>query len=139
MKKILLTLLGVVLVLGLFAATGYASYRFGYAQGAQAAANGDASTLVPELRRFDDFGPRGLPERNFRFERGFPRGFGPHGFPMIRFGFFPPLLFAGGVVVLALIALFAYWLFTRSGWRLTRQTTQVTLTTESIPPTTKNE
>ena len=41
MKKVLLTLLVTIFVLGLFAATGYAGYRFGYTQGIQATADGD--------------------------------------------------------------------------------------------------
>jgi hypothetical protein len=119
MRKVLLTLLVIILVLGLFAATGYAGYRFGYAPGVQATANGD--DLRPALRPFDDFGPREMPGRNFGFERGFPRGFGPGGFPMMGFGFFPLLMFLGLIALFALIIGFIYWLFTRSGWRLTRQ------------------
>ena len=125
MKRILLTLLGLVLVLGLFAATGYAGYRFGYAKGAQATANGDTLPRVPELRRFDHFGPRHMP--NFGPDREFHRGF-----PLIGFGFFP-LMFLGRLIMLALMILFVFWLFTRSGWRLTRQTT------ETAPPPTENE
>ena len=131
MKKVLLTLLVTILVLGLFAAAGYTGYRFGYAQGVQATANGDV--LRPGLRPFDDFGPRGMPMHNFGFGRGFNRGFGPGGFPMMGFGFFSPLMLLGRIAVLALIVWFVYWLFTRSGWRLTRQTT------ESVPPKTENE
>src|SRR6266508_1298032 len=118
MKKVLLTLLAVVLVLGLFAATGYAGYRFGYMQGAQTTANSGGSG--PGLRPFDNFGPRGMPGRNFGFGfgRGFHRGLG--GFPMMGFGFFGPLMFLGRIIVFALIIWFIYWLFTRSGWHLTR-------------------
>jgi hypothetical protein len=57
----------------------------------------------------------------------------------MRFGFFPPLMFLGGIVMLVLIVFLAYWLFTRNGWRLTRQTAQVTQTTEGVPPKTENE
>jgi hypothetical protein len=48
---------------------------------------------------------------------------------MMGFGFFFLLRWLMPLAVLGLIVLFIYWLFTRSGWRLTRQTT------ESIPPT----
>jgi len=129
MKRTLLTLLAVVVVLGLFAATGYTGYRFGYAQGVQATANSN----MPGLRPFDDFGPRGMPMHRFGFERGFQRDLGPGGFPMMGYGFFSPWILFGRLAVLALIVWFVYWLFTRSGWRLTRQTT------ESAPPKTENE
>jgi len=121
MKKILLTLFTVIVVLGLFAAAGFTGYRFGYAQGVQAAANGD--NLLPGLRPFDDFGPRGMPMHDFGFERGYPRGWDRGGFPMMGLGFFSPWILLGQIAVLALIVWFIYWLFARSGWRLTRQTT----------------
>lgn len=120
MKKVMLTLLAALVLLGLFAAVGYAGYRFGYTQGAQIIANGQA----PELRPFDGWGPRRMPMHDF----GLDRGFGMRGFPMRGFGFFSPLLFLIRLAVLALILWFVYWLFTRSGWRLTRQTT------EPVPP-----
>jgi len=129
MKKVLLTLLATILVFGLFAATGYAGYRFGYAQGMQVTANGD----TPQLRPFDNIGPRRMPMHNFGFGRGFQRGFGPDEFPMMGFGFFSPWMLLGRIAVLALIIWFVYWLFTRNGWRLTRQTT------ESSSPKTENE
>jgi len=120
MKKVLLTLLGLVVVVGLFAAAGFAGYRFGYAQGAQVTANGDA----PQLRPFDDFGPRRMPMHRFDFDRGFARGFRMGDFPMLGFSFFSPWMLLGRIAILALIVWFIYWLFTRSGWRLTRQTTE---------------
>ena len=131
MKRILLTLLAVIFMLGLFAAAGYAGYRIGYtraAQDVQSTANGQA----PEIRPFDGWGPRRMPMHDFGFDRGFERGF-RRGFPMMGFGFFSPLLFLGRLAVLALILGFVYWLFTRSGWRLTRQTT------ETVPPKTETE
>jgi len=130
MKKVLLTLLVTVLALGLFAATGFAGYRFGFAQGLQqATANGN--DVRPGLRPFDNFGPRGMPMHNFGWNRGFDRGFG--GYPMMGYGFFSPWMLLGRIAVLALIVWFVYWLFTRSGWRLTRQTA------ESVPPKTESE
>jgi uncharacterized membrane protein len=116
MRKVLLGLLVVIVALGLFATAGYAGYRFGYVQGVRATAKNTAP-LQPQLRPFDDFGRRGLPMRRFGFERGVARG----GFPMIGFGLFAVLGTLARLVVLALIVWFIYWLFTRSGWRLTRQ------------------
>jgi hypothetical protein len=128
MRKVLLSLIAVVLVLGLFAAVGYSAYRVGYDQGAQAAAGGDTTLFRP----FEDVGPRGMPMHPFGrdIERGFPRGFGPGRFPGIGFGFFSPILFLARVAVLGLVLWFIYWLFTRSGWRLTR-TPRVTAATPS--------
>jgi len=131
MKKVLLTVLALIVVLGLFAAAGFTGYRVGYARGLQGTANGDAPR--PELRRFDDSGPREMPMHNFGFERGFQRGFGRGDFPMMGFGFFSPFTFIGRIAVLALVIWFVYWLAARSGWRLTRQTT------ESVPPKTESE
>lgn len=128
MKKVILGLLAVIVVLGLFAAAGFAGYRFGYAQGAQANANGAPSH--PQLRPFDDFGPRGMPMRRFGPERGFGRG----GFPMMGGGFFFPMLFLGRIVILALVVGLVYWLFTRGGWRLTRQPVETHQPVETPPP-----
>jgi hypothetical protein len=109
----------------LFAVTGYTGYRLGFARGAQASVNGDEIPR-PGLRPFDEFGPRGMPGRDFQFDREFQRGFGMHEFPKMRFGFFSPFMFLGQILLLALLAGLVYWLFTRSGWRLTRtaQTTE---------------
>ena len=124
MKRVLLTLLAVVVVLGLFAAAGFTGYRFGYAQGARAAVNGDE--VRPQIGPFRDFGPNRMPMRDFGFERGFHREFGMHGFPGMGFGFFSIFGLLGRIAVLALVVGFIYWLFTRSGYRLTRtvQTTE---------------
>jgi hypothetical protein len=139
MKKVLLTLLTIIVVFGLFAATGYAGYRFGLARGAQITANGNNTNPAPRLRPFDNFDRPGMPMHNFGddFGRGIRRGFGMRGFPMMGmgFGFFGPLMFLGRIVVFALIIWFVYWLFTRSGWRLTR-TVQ---TTEPQPQPTEPE
>ena len=129
MKRIFLALLAVLLVIGSFAAAGYAGYRFGHTQGMLATADGD--TVRPGFRPFDEFSPRRMPMQDFGFGRGPGRGFG--GLPMLGFGFFPVLMLLGRIAVLALIIWFIYWLFTQSGWRLTRQAT------ESVPPKTENE
>lgn len=137
MKRILLTLLVIIVALGLFAAVGYSGYRLGYARGAQGVqttANGDATR--PALRPFDNFGPGGMPRGDFDFGRGFQRGFGRDRFPMMGFGFFAPLFWIGRLLVFALIIWFVYWLFTRSGWRLTRETVTTTPTqTETVTET----
>lgn len=119
MRRILLSILAIGVIAGLFAATGYAGYRLGFAQGAQSTVNSDE---IPRqgLRPFDRFGPREMPGRDFGFDREFQRGFGMRGFPMMRFGFFSSLMFLGQILLLALLAGFVYWLFMRSGWRLTR-------------------
>ena len=69
MKKVLLGLLMVVLILGVVAAAGFTGYRFGYAQGNRATANGQTS----DVRPFDGIGPDRMPMHQFgdRFERGF--------------------------------------------------------------------
>ena len=114
MKRVLLTLLAVFLVLGLFAAVGYTGYRFGYAQGIRDTADGEL--LRPGFGRFDEFRPNRMPMWGFGFERGLP-----FGLPMMGFGFFPLLGFLWRIAILALIVWLVYWLFTRSGWRLTRE------------------
>jgi len=131
MRKLLLGIISAVLIIGLFAGIGYAGYRIGYNQGAQAAGGGES----PRFRQFENFGLRGLPMPNFGrgIERGFNRGFGPDGFRRMGFGFSSPILFLGRIALLGLVLWFSYWLFTRSGWRLTR-TPQATATT---PPSTE--
>ena len=129
MKKVLLTLLATIVVLGLFAAVGFTGYRFGYAQGARVTASGDE--LQRQVGPFDEFGPNRMPMREFGFNRGFHREFGMRGFPGMGFGFLSPWTLLWRLAVLALIVWFAYWLFTRSGWRLTR--TVQTIETEAQP------
>src|SRR4029079_5794948 len=101
MKKVLLTLLTIVVVLGLFAATGFAGYRIGLMRGAQITTNG--GTPNPQLRPFDNFDRRGMPNGGDDFGRGLHRGFGMRGFPMMGMGFGFFSLFA----LLARIAVFA--------------------------------
>ena len=127
MKKVLLTLLAVVIVLGLFAAVGLTGYRFGYVQGAQRTADGQR----PELRAFDGMGPNRIPMHDFGFGRGLDREFRPGGFPMMGFGSLPLFGFLWRVAILALIVGLVYWLFTRSGWQLTRTQTTPTMETPS--------
>ena len=135
MKKVLLTLLAMIVVLGLFAATAYAGYRIGYAQGAQGAQR-TADDQTPELRPFDR-----LPLQNWgsRFERKFDRGVGPRGFSMRGLGFFAVLRLLGQLLVLGLIVGFVYWLFKRSGWRLTRTTQTIETQPEPVETETKEQ
>ena len=140
MKRILLSLLAILVVLGLFSAVGYAGYRIGYAQGIQSTANGDSTRSDRALRPFDEFHRREMPGFGMdrRFERDFE--FGPGRGPMMGFGFFYLLRWLMPIAVLALIVLFIYWLFARSGWRLTRQTTESVPPTQTAPPPpTENE
>jgi uncharacterized membrane protein len=123
MKKVLLTLLALVLTVGLLGAAGFAGYQFGYRQGALSTSNGNAQ--VSPLPRNN--GPRGMPMMPFGFGRGF--GFGPRGFGIIRhggmmgFGFFGPLMLLLRILFWVLVIWVIYLLITRSGWRLTRQST----------------
>ena len=124
MKRILLTLLAVVVVIGLVGAVGFAGYRYGFARGAQLQglpANGDVTR--PGLRNFDDFDRGRMPMHEFGFGRRGPSGMF---FRMMGFGLFGPLRLLMWIVVLALIFGFIYWLFARSGWRLTRQVPETT-------------
>ena len=133
MRRVLLSILAIIVVFGLFAAAGFAGYRFGYVQGAQRiTANGAA----PQVRPFNDndFNRRGMPMMpGFGWGRGMHRGFGMGGFPMMGFGLFGLLGFVGRILIFALVIWFVYWLFTRSGWRLTR-TAPVTTAPPVTPP-----
>ena len=120
MKRVLFTLLTIVVVLGLFAATGYAGYRIGLMRGAQLTVN--TGTPNQQIRPFGNFDRRGMPDFGDNFGRGLRRDFGMRGFPMMGMGFGLFSLFAllARIAVFVLIVWFVYWLFARSGWRLTR-------------------
>ena len=135
MKRVLLTLLAIVVVLGLFAAVGLTGYRFGYARGAGVAAGGDEQQR--QVGPFDGFGPNRMPRHDFGFNRGFHREFGMRGVPGMGFGFFSPLMLLGRIAILALIVWFIYWLFTHSGWRLTRTVQTTESEAEVIEPEAK--
>lgn len=115
MKKVLLTLLAVVLVLGALGAAGMVGYRYGYSQGASFASSSDTESLVPRF----GVNPHGMPMHNFGFERGFGRGdFGMMGRGGMGFGFFNPLMFLARIAFWALVIWAVYMLITRSGWRI---------------------
>ena len=138
MKRVFLIILGIVVVLGVLAGTGFAGYQIGLRQGARASND----EIGPFLDRpnFDlERGPFAF-DRGFerRFDRGFPHG----GFQMIRrggFGFFGPFMFLGHILFWGLIILLVYWLFTRSGWRLTRTEQTVQQTSPNVQTMTKVE
>ena len=118
MKKVLLSLLVIVVALGLLGAAGYAGYRYGFTQGMiTASANGaNRQSVSPSF----GMSPRGMPMHEFGFQRGFDRG----GFGMIGrggFGFrvFPLLGLLLLVLFFGLIGAGIYWLIARSGWRIT--------------------
>lgn len=139
MKRLLLTLLAVVLVIGVLTGAGYAGYQIGFRQGARTSINGDTSPSV------------GRPDFNFErapfplergFERSFDRGFSHGGFRMMRrdgFGFFGPFIFLGHIAFWGLIILLVYLLFTRSGWRLTRTEQTIQNTTPTVETVTKTQ
>ena len=123
MKRVLLSLLAVVLILGALGAAGFAGYQFGYRQGALTSNGNDQ--VFP---RGGNFGPGEMPMRNFGFDRGFGGGFGMM-HRGIGFGFFSPFLFLARIAFWALVIWAIYMLAARSGWRLTKTTT-----TGATPP-----
>jgi len=131
MKKVLLTLLGIIVVIGVLAGAGFAGYRLGYNQGA----NGDTSLLIPRqgfgmpMHNFGkDFGSQGMPMHNFN--QGNDRDFGRGGFGMMDrgmgFGFFSPFHFLVRIAFWGLVIWLVYKLIKGSGWHLslTRQTAE---------------
>ena len=134
MRKVLLTLLGIVVVAGVLAGAGFVGYRMGYNHGALAVSN---KTVQPPQQNKDfvlrgmpmmrglgnDFGMRGMPMHNFG--HGVEHGFGPGGFGMMGrgrdFGFFGPFRFLFRIAFFALIIWVIYKLFKGSGWTLTHQ------------------
>lgn len=143
MRKVLLTLLAVVLILAGLGAAGFAGYRYGYAQGVVAASDGDAQVIPPGF----GYGPQRMPMHGFGFDRGFDRGFGRgfdrdfgmmQGGGMMGFGFFGPLFFLARIAFWGLVIWAIYMLVTRSGWRLTR-TTQTVAAQPTVTETTTSE
>lgn len=131
MKKVLLTLLSIIVVVGVLAGAGFAGYRIGYNQGARAVSVTKGTVQLPPRNFNHNFGPQNMPMmRNFGngFERGFNRGMGPGGFGMMGrgrgFGFFGPLQFLVHVAVWVLVIWLIYMAIKGSGWRLTRQPAQ---------------
>lgn len=136
MKKVLLSLLVIVIALGLLGAAGYAGYRYGFTQGMIAASSGtNGQSVIPGF----GMGPRGMPMHEFGFQRGMDRdGFGMIGRSGFGFRIFPLFGLLVWLLFLGLIAAGIYWLVARSGWRLTRTspaaTTTTTTTVVETPP-----
>ena len=136
MKKVLLSLLVIILALGLLGAAGYAGYRFGFMQGMMVAsniANGKGNGNGPSVAPRFGMIPRGMPMHNFGFQRGFDRG----GFGMMRagfgFGIFPLFGLLARLLFWGLIIAGIVWLVTRSGWHLTRTTPVATAPVSPAP------
>lgn len=114
MKKVLLTILAVVIVMGVLTGAGFAGYRIGYIQGVRTTSDGVAPSLGRD--RLPQFHP-GI------FDRGFDRGMIPNrSFMMQRdrgFGFFSPFQFLWRIALLGLVLWLGYMLFKGSGWHLT--------------------
>ena len=130
MKKVLLTLLAVIVIVGALGASGMVGYRYGYSQGASSATDGETPAIAPGFGN----GPQRMPMHEFGFERsfgpggpgrGFDRGFEMMPGEMGGFGFFGPLVFLARIAFWALVIWAIYMLATRSGWRLTRTTQPV--------------
>ena len=130
MRKVLFTILAIVLIVGVLGAAGFAGYRFGYAQAVQVAPNGNNRQVAPGF----GFGPR-MPMHNFGFDRDFRgRGFPMMGRGMMGLGVLGPLMFLLRIAFWVLVIWAIYMLVTRSGWRLTRETRTTTATTTAPPP-----
>ena len=119
MRKFLLTLIGLIVVVGVIGGVWWFGYRVGYKQGALAAANDNPAAAIP---RGNDFDWERMPMHEFgnRAERGFQPGFGPGGFRMMPygrgFGFFSPIRLILQLAVLGFVIWLIYKLLT--GWRL---------------------
>jgi len=130
MKKGLLTLLAIIVIVGALAGAGYWGYHIGYNDRATGSETG------PFFGRSYHMDPGEMPFHRFDdgFNRGFDRGFGFSQRSMMQpgsyrnfsigYGYFSPLRVLWNVAILALIAWFVYWLFTKSGWQITRTTTK---------------
>ena len=125
MKKVLLTLLAVIVIVGALAGVGYTGYRVGYNQGAISSGN------APFIGRSERMNPQFMPH----FNREFGLRTTPFHSPMMGrsdFGYniFAPLRLLWNVGILALVVWFIYWLFTKSGWQVTRKTQDTPSQTE---------
>ena len=118
MKKVLLTLLAVLLIVGALGAAGMAGYRYGYSQGILSTSSRESDSGVPGF----GLNPHGMmPMHNFGNERGLGRGdFGPMGRGGMGFGLFSPFRVLLPLVFWGLVIWAIYMLIMRSGWRLTK-------------------
>jgi len=128
MKKVFLSLLAMIVIVGSLAGAGYWGYRIGYANGATGSDNGQF--LGRSYHMYLNQMP--FHKNGESFNRGFDRGFGFNQNSMMKpsryhgigmgYGYFSPLHILWNIAVLGLIAWFIYWLFTKSGWQITRTT-----------------
>ena len=119
MRKILLTLLGIVTFLAILGGAGFVGYRIGYRQGAQA----DVNVVVPRFDRLPKSDQGNLPPNHPDITgRNFNRGFAPNRFPMMiqrgSFGFFSPFQFLWRLLIIGLVIWLGYQLFKGNGWQL---------------------
>jgi hypothetical protein len=135
MNKWLSRIIIAVLLIGAFAGIGVVAYRVGYQQAIQAAAKG-AAPLSNRAERFNQM-PQFHPGfNNPGFSRGPQQGFGYNHFGMMErgrgFGFFPPLYFLFGLILLGLVIWLGYKLFKGNGWQLsmTRQSANSVISEE---------
>jgi len=125
MKKILLSLLILVVALGLLAGAGFLGYRLGYDNGTT------SSGHMPAYGRYHHTDPENMP--GYGFGKGSDRGSGPSfgfnnhlmmrpgGFNIRGFNYFSPLHLLWNIALLGLVIWFGYWLITKSGWQITRK------------------
>lgn len=131
MKKVLLSLLVIVVALGLLGTAGYAGYRYGFTQGMSVApnnTNGNSQSVGPGFR----MNPRGMPMHNFGFTRDYD-GDGIHRLERGGFGFFPLFGALARLLFWGLIIAGIVWLVTRSGWHITRTVPVATTPIPSAP------
>ena len=115
MKKFLLTLLILIVALGLLAGAGFAGYRIGVS-------NRLTSTdMVPGFGRSFQMQPQFMPRNDFGRNFDHYSMMRPGGFNGRNIGFFSPLRAIWNIALLALVIWFAYWLFTKNGWQITRK------------------
>jgi len=126
MKKTLLTLFVLIAAIGLLAGAGFTGYRMGLANATTSTgpAFGRSFHMNPQLMQTDHFG------------RGFDHNqmMRPGGFNGRSTGYFAPIHFLWNIAVLGLVIWFAYWLFTKSGWQVTRKVEATPKTDSDNPP-----
>jgi len=120
MKKVILTILLILLGAAALAGAGFTGYQMGYRHGAATSLKNDEKSF----HRFHHFGKEGNPTREFhQFSPGFQRKVGPGGFGISHhgrgFGFVSPFAILAKIAVLGLIVWLAYSLFKGNGWQLT--------------------
>jgi len=140
MKKVLLTLLGIIVVVGILAGAGFAGYRIGYSRAGVTALD-ETVRLQP---RDKTPGLHGMPMHNFgnNFERGFNQMPGHPGFVIMDrgthgrgFGFMSPFFFLMRIAIWALVIWLIYKVIKGNGWHIsiTRQSVEAPQATTPAP------